>query len=104
MTAMSIVPRLPHNSTAFVKVSSGIDFLVVEYLAAETDDGGVFFIQTGERAVVSNDIDQLGVDSSPEANDLMRVPLKVVVGFADPDQVFLCLRLLTRERNSRSQH
>src|SRR5437870_1387098 len=29
-----------------LREGSGIDFLVVEHLAAETDDGGVFFIQT----------------------------------------------------------
>ena len=69
-----------------LRESGGIDFLVAEHLAAETDDGGVLFIQTGERTVVSNDVDHLGVDSSLETAGLMPVPLQVVVGFAAGDQ------------------
>src|SRR5580698_9313326 len=64
----------------------GIDILVAEQLAAETNDSCVLFIQTGERAVISNEVDHLGVDSSPESAGLMPVPLKVVVGFAAGDQ------------------
>jgi hypothetical protein len=77
MTAnVSIAPRLPQNSTTLPE-SDGTHFLVVQHLAAETDDGGVFFIQTGERAVVSNDVDQVGVDFSLETDGRLRVPLKV---------------------------
>ena len=70
----------------------------MEHLAAEADDRGVFFIQTRERAVVSNDVDQLGVESSLETDGLVPVPLKVVVGFAAGDQN----REFTRVRIERS--
>src|SRR6185312_1026915 len=53
----------------------------MQHLTAETNDGSVFFIQAGERAVVANDVDQLGVESSLETDGLVRVPLEVVVGF-----------------------
>src|SRR5665213_3109977 len=58
----------------------------MQHLAAEADDGGVFFIQTSERAVVSNHVDQLGVESSLEPDSLVRIPLQVVVGFAASHQ------------------
>src|SRR5580658_4722656 len=63
-----------------LREGGGIDFPVVKHLAAETDDGGVFLRQTGERAVVSNNVDQPGVKSSLETASLMPVPLEVVVG------------------------
>src|SRR5579862_5627223 len=56
-----------------LREGGGIDTLVAEQLAAETDDSRVLFIQTGERAVVSNGLDHLGVDSGLESGGLMPV-------------------------------
>src|ERR1700733_14701277 len=81
-----------------LREGGGIDLLVVEHLAAETDNRSVFFIYTGERAVVPNNVDQFGVESSLEPDGLMRVPFEVVIGFAAGDQN----REFTRVRIERS--
>jgi hypothetical protein len=65
---------------------SGIDLLWAKQLPAEADDDSVPFIQSGERPVISNNVDHFGVNSSLHSAGLVSVPLKVVVGFAAGNQ------------------
>jgi hypothetical protein len=64
------------------------------------DGGGAFLIETCGRPLVSNGVDQIGVESSLRADGFMRVPFQIVVGLAAGHQnrKLACARI---ERSAR---